>query len=651
MSSTVLEVPLHEATRDRFLNYAVSVITSRALPDVRDGLKPVQRRILYTMAHDLGLRPEKPPLKCARVVGTVLGSYHPHGDAAVYEALVRLAQDWVLRYPLVEGQGNFGSLDGDPPAAYRYTEARLRALALEFTADLEHDTVDFRPNFDDSTQEPTVLPASFPQLLANGCSGIAVGVATNIPPHNLRELVDACLALLGDPECDLMAHVKGPDFPTGGEMLAERDALRRLYVEGQGSVKVRGEVVPEEGGKLQKLIIKSIPYLVAKSRLVEDIAAQIEAGRVPGLVNVRDESAEDVRIVLELHPEAPARQVLSRLYRLTPLESSFHANFTCLGPDGSPARMSLRQMLNAFLDFRREVVTRRLAFELRCLNERLHVLDGFERVFADLKAALELIRTSEGKAEAALALQQRYQLDETQAEAVLELKLYRIGRRDVQTLRAEREELLQQRQEIESVLSSPARIAEWIRLELNELRRRFGDARRTRLRSPERSLRETAPRCRVLLSSQGWICRCPDGQEAPPRDWVAERTLDEGSVAILFTSRGSAYSLLLQDVPTEPQPVQKLFAFADEERVVTLLASDERRPEAVYVARDGTGARFSLDPYRIPSTRAGRRFARHEAVLGVEAASGKELLTVVSRKGMAHLVAVERLEAKTGRGA
>ncbi|HVR75180.1 MAG TPA: DNA gyrase subunit A, partial [Planctomycetota bacterium] len=365
----VEDVPFHTTTRRKYLNYAISVITSRALPDVRDGLKPVQRRILYTMQNDLHLGPATRPLKCARIVGDVLGKYHPHGDTAVYDALVRMAQDFSLRYPLVDGHGNFGSLDGDSAAAYRYTEARLQPLSMDLLSELGQETVDFRPNYDGKTREPVVLPARVPQLLVNGATGIAVGMATNIPPHNLAEVAGACVALIEDRElavADLLKYVKGPDFPTGGQILNSRAELRKIYEDGQGPLRVRAEHVLEEGDRgTTRIVITSIPYMVQKDALVHSIGDLIFERKVPQLLDVRDESTREVRIVLELKKEADPAMVMAFLYKHTQLQTSFAVNMTCLVPatgegttpgEGSaatmPARVDLKTMLIHFIDFR-----------------------------------------------------------------------------------------------------------------------------------------------------------------------------------------------------------------------------------------------------------------------------------------------------------
>ncbi|HZA15169.1 MAG TPA: DNA gyrase subunit A, partial [Myxococcaceae bacterium] len=408
---------LAEEARRRYLNYALSVITSRALPDVRDGLKPVQRRILFGMYNDMGLTPDAKYQKCAQVVGLVMGRYHPHGDMAVYETLVRMAQDFSLRYPLVDGHGNFGSLDGDAAAAYRYTECRLAPIASELLDEIKLRTVDFRPTFDGTRFEPIVVPARIPQLLVNGTTGIAVGMATNIPPHNLVEVVDAAIALIADSELqtkDLLKHVKAPDFPTGGQILNSKKELREIYETGQGAVRCRGEYEVEElkrGG--QQIVITSIPYAVNKSSLVMKIGDLVRERKLPPLVDVRDESTKDVRIVLEIKRDASADLVMTYLYRHTPLQTNFNVNLTCLVPTanaevGAPQRVDLKSMLQHFLEFRFRVVTRRFEFQLEQVKARLHILEGFEKVYDALDEMIKIIRKSEGKEDAAKKLISRF---------------------------------------------------------------------------------------------------------------------------------------------------------------------------------------------------------------------------------------------------
>ncbi|HSD86748.1 MAG TPA: DNA topoisomerase (ATP-hydrolyzing), partial [Kofleriaceae bacterium] len=473
MSDTSLEA---EARR-RYLNYALSVITSRALPDVRDGLKPVQRRILYAMLHDNYLRPDAKHRKSATVVGSVLGKYHPHGDSSVYDAMVRMAQEWTLRVPLVDGSGNWGSLDGDEAAAYRYTECRLAAPAMELLRELDFDTVEMRANYDGTTEEPTVLPARFPNLLVNGSTGIAVGMATNIPPHNLREIVDALLALSKDRKIEhvtLMKHINGPDFPTGGQMLNSKVELRQIYKEGAGTIRVRGEYKLEEkkrGGT--DIVITSIPYAMTKSDLVQKIADVILSRKMPLLLDVRDESTTDVRIVLELKKDADPNLVMGYLYKHTPLQSSFHVNLTCLVPpelmdDGNvptgappqPKKCGIKEMLEHFLDFRIITTQRRFQYQLDQLNARIHILEGFVTIFDALDEIIKIIRKSDGKADAASKIMKRFELDAEQTDAILELKLYRLAKLEINVVREELEEKAAEAKRIQKILKSDDKLLE-----------------------------------------------------------------------------------------------------------------------------------------------------------------------------------------------
>jgi DNA gyrase subunit A len=455
---------LSDEAQRRYLNYAVSVITARALPDVRDGLKPVQRRILFAMHNDLHLYPDARFRKSATIVGAVIGKYHPHGDSACYDAMVRMAQDFSLRYRLVEGHGNFGSLDGDAPAAYRYTEARLAPLSTELLDEIKQGTVDFRPNYDGTAQEPIVLPARIPQLLANGCTGIAVGMATNIPPHNLGEVCEAAVALIDNRKLeskDLLKYIKGPDFPTGGQIINSKKELREIYETGQGPVRLRGEWKLEESKRGQQLVITSIPYNVSKANLVESIAQVILAKKLPMLVDVRDESTDDVRVVLELKPGADPALVVAYLYKHTPLELSFHVNMTCLVPTenrevAGPMRLNLQAILSEFLDFREDVVTRRFEFELAELRRRIHILRGFAILFDALDEAIRIIRKSDGKADAATKLQARFKLDEEQTDAILEMKLYKLARLEIEAIRDELAEKQARAKEIDSQGQAPA---------------------------------------------------------------------------------------------------------------------------------------------------------------------------------------------------
>jgi len=681
------EASLVEEAQRRYLNYAVSVITARALPDVRDGLKPVQRRILYAMHSDLHLYPDAKFRKCANIVGTVLGKYHPHGDTACYEAMVRMAQDFSVRYLLVEGHGNFGSLDGDSPAAYRYTEARLAPLAMELLGEIKEGTVDFRPNYDGTVEEPIVLPARVPQLLANGCAGIAVGMATNIPPHNLSEVCQAAIALLDDPKLegkDLLKHIKGPDFPTGGLCTNSKKDLREIYETGQGPIHLRGEWKMEDakrGGPL--IVVTSIPYNVSKADLVERIAEVIIGKKLPMLVDVRDESTSEVRIVLELRPGADSALVMAYLYKHTPLALSFHVNMTCLVPTqnrevAGPMRLNLRSILSEFLDFRVEVVTRRFEFELAALKKRIHILQGFAIIFDALDEAIRIIRKSDGKADAAAKLMKRFGLDDEQTDAILELKLYKLARLEIQLIVEELAAKRARAKEIETILKDERKLRKVIRSELQEIAEKFADKRRTKIGGAGADDVEFVSEdfivdeeVTVVLSRDGWLKRVRE-----VKDLSATR-LREGDVVLaalrgstkdslaIFSNLGSCYVIRINDVPASTgygEPVQKLLNFRDGERVVAGLVTSGNGPSAIpagtlaiALTRKGFGFRFNLDPHRELSTRAGRRFAKPaegDEVVGVLPVAPKDILCIVTAAARALVcAAAEAAElANPGRG-
>jgi DNA gyrase subunit A len=678
------DTSLAEEAQRRYLNYAVSVITSRALPDVRDGLKPVQRRLLYAMYANLHLYPDAKHKKCATIVGEVLGKFHPHGDSACYEAMVRMAQDFSLRYPLVDGHGNFGSLDGDGAAAYRYTEARLAGLSVELLSEIKQGTVDFRPNYDGTTEEPMVLPARFPQLLANGCAGIAVGMATNIPPHNLGELCDAALALIDDRKLetkDLLKHIKGPDFPTGGLITNSKKELREMYETGQGPVHVRGEWRTEETRKgAQQIVITSIPFNVSKATLVERIAEVIIGKKLPMLTDVRDESTTDVRVVLEIKSGSDPALVMAYLYKHTPLELSFHVNMTCLVPTQNrevpgPLRLNLKAILTEFLDFREEVVTRRFEFELAELRRRIHILEGFAIIFDVLDEAIRIIRKSEGKSDAAGKLMKRFSLDELQTDAILELKLYKLARLEIQAIIEELKEKKGQAREIEAILKDKRKLWKVIRGELDEIGKKFADKRRTKIGGGGGDDVEfdaeafiVDEEVTVILSRDGWLKRVREIKD------ISATRLREGDAVLaalrgstkepiaIFSNLGSCYVMRVNDVPPSTgygEPVQKLFNFRDGERVVAaMLVSPTAQPagtRAVAVTRRGYGFRFNLDPHRELSTRSGRRYAKvaeGDELVGVQRAGDKDILCIVTSDAHALLCPVEEAPelANPGRG-
>ena len=673
----IIEAQLAAEAQRRYLHYALSVITSRALPDVRDGLKPVQRRILFTMHHDLHLRSDAKYRKSAAIVGDVMGKYHPHGDTAIYDALVRMAQSFSLRAPLVDGRGNFGSADGDSAAAMRYTEARLAKLADELLVELGQRTVRYRPSYDGTRSEPIVLPARFPNMLVNGVQGIAVGMATSIPPHNLREVVLACVAMIDEPEIKLsglLKHVQGPDFPTCGQLLAARDELKAIYDTGQGSLRLRGEWKLEDlkrGGR--QLVIHSIPYAVKRATVVERIAEVIIEKKLPALLDVRDESTDETRVVLEIRKEADPQLVMAYLYKHTPLATSVAVDLTCLVPTANPeiagpARLGLVAILRHFLDFRMEVVHARLEHDLAELVKRIHILEGFEKIFDALDEAIRIIRGSDGRRDAHDKLRKRFGLDDEQTDAVLDLRLYKLAKLEMNLIRAELEEKREEAKRIEKLLRSPAARWKLIRAELLQLETDYASPRRTRIvaqvnepsfEAEDFILEEDAM---VLLTQQGWVkrqrevkdvtqTRLREGDEA--LDLVAGST--KASVAF-FSSRGVCYVCRIADVPQSTGhgvPVQQLFKLDDGERIVRTLAFDARLlevppakegaaepepPFAVAATRRGNCLRFSLRAHREPSTRSGRKFARvgaEDEVVYVGEYRAESQLACVSMQGRA----------------
>lgn len=689
LAAEVLDRSLADETQRRYLNYALSVITARALPDVRDGLKPVQRRILYAM-RELGLRPDVKYRKCALVVGDVLGKFHPHGDSSVYDALVRLAQDFTMRATLVDGRGNFGSPDGDGAAAYRYTEARLTRVAMELLSELDKGTVAWRANFDNTREEPSVLPARFPHLLVNGSQGIAVGMATSIPPHNLGEVVDACIALIDEPDLPLakvMKFVKGPDFPTGGQILSSRSEIQDVYENGQGSLRLRGDWKVEEEAKARHIVITAIPYSVERRAIVEKIAEVIIAKKLPILLDVRDESTEETRIVLEIKKDADASLVMSYLFKHTPLASNVQVNLTCLVPGESgvpgPIRLGLVAMLKHFLAFRLEVVTKRIGFDLDELKRRIHILDGFVTIFDALDEVIRIIRKSTGKKDAAEKLMKRFNLSAEQVEAILELKLYRLAQLEINLVRDELDGKRKEAARLEALLSSEKGRWNLIKAELHEIKATFGDKRRTKLgvqsEIPEYSeeafiVDEDAS---VILTQQGWIKR-----QREVKDVTTTRVREGDSVlgviagstkasVAFFSNKGVCYVSRIADVPATTgygDPVQKLFKMDDGERIVAMQsfdprvlevpeategATDPEEPFAIAVTRGGLTLRFSLRAHRDPSTRAGRKFARlndGDEVVYVSLVTHEHHLACATVQGYALICDAEEVGVLSGAG-
>ena len=711
VAAPIESINLGSAAEERYLNYALSVITARALPDVRDGLKPVQRRILYAMFQSLRLTAGAKPRKSAAVVGDVLGKYHPHGDLAAYEAMVRMAQPFALRYPLVHGEGNFGSLDGDSPAAMRYTETRLTALAEELLRDVRHDTVDFRDNYDATLQEPEVLPAALPQLLMNGSTGIAVGMATNVPPHNLNEIIDALIALLSNAKLqtkDLCKHIRGPDFPTAGEILNSKKELREIYESGHGPVRIRAQYTTEKSGRRSHVIVTSIPYATNKATIVEEIAQHITSRKLPQAIDVRDESTDIIRIVVEIKNDTSAEAVMAYLFKHTHLQINFNVNLTALTPgeDGDacqPARLNLRDICQHFLDFRLQVVTRRLNYELRELQARLHILAGFVKIFRALDKAIKIIRESSSRDEACKRLMKTFSLDEAQANAILETRLYQLARLEIDKIRKEQAEKKKRADEIEKTLRSKASLRKLIAAELRQVADKYGDKRRTVLRAGAELVYDAEAYIvhedtNIVVTRDGWLKRVGElrdkkatrVREGDVAKWILRGTTRD-SVA-LWSSRGIVYVLKVSSIQATSgygEPVQSLCKFADGETIIhavlvvpangTADQSDgpEQRDLFAGSSEDQAGAALILEagqdqartverwlvasrggmgffcrPDLSDTTRSGRRFARTkdgDEIACVSAAEG-DTITAATATGKVLSFDAEELAELAGAG-
>ncbi|MFN8585344.1 MAG: DNA gyrase subunit A [Dehalococcoidia bacterium] len=609
-----------------YLDYAMSVIVSRALPDVRDGLKPVQRRILFGM-QELGVGPNSAFKKAARIVGDVMGKFHPHGDSAIYDTLVRLAQDFTLRYPLVTGQGNFGSIDGDPPAQMRYTEARLAPIAAEMLADLDRNTVDFYPNFDDSMQQPAVLPARIPNLLLNGASGIAVGMATNVPPHNLRELCDAVALVIDQPDAtvdQLMQIVKGPDFPTAASIF-NREEIRQAYATGRGRVTMQARLELEESraGRVQ-IIVTELPYQVNKATLIERIADLVRGKRIEGISDLRDESdRQGMRIVIELSRTASYAAVRNQLYKHTALRSTFPVNMLAL-VDGRPQVVTLREAIQAFIDHRREVIRRRSEFDLEKARERAHILEGLLKALDLLDQVIATIRASASADAAKTALQAApFDLSERQAQAVLDMQLRRLAALERQRIQDEHRALMEQIAYLEDLLANPQKVDGLIKDDCTELKEKYGDDRRTQVfEQPVEDISEEdlVPHQRIVvtISDRGYMKRVPLETYRPQgrggrgitgmvtRDEDAVRHLvvsDTHDALLLFTQRGRVYSLRGYEVPEGSRqargiPVVNLVEMDPQDRVTTVIAiSDFDRDSMILTTANGEVKRTRLTEF------------------------------------------------------
>ena len=613
-NSRIIQTDLRNEMSRSYLEYAMSVIVGRALPDARDGLKPVHRRILYAM-YELGLTSDRPYRKCARVVGEVLGKYHPHGDTAVYDALVRMAQDFNMRMPLVNGHGNFGSVDGDPPAAMRYTESRLQALTTDsLLDDIEAETVDFADNFDGSQQEPTVMPARIPQLLLNGSTGIAVGMATNIPPHNLTELIDGTLALIANPDIDdlqLMAIIPGPDFPTGGQILGRR-GIRDTYTTGRGSVTMRGvasvETLEVKGRPdRDAVIITELPFQTNKASLIERIAELVNDKKLEGISDIRDESDRDgMRIVIELRRDAYPQVVLNNLFKLTPLQNNFSAYMLAL-VRSEPVLLTLRKMLQVFLDFRIETIERRTRYFLRKAEERDHILLGLLLALDQLDPIIALIRAASDAATARVQLQERHGLSEIQADAILQMQLRRLTALEADKIRLEHEDLVAKIADYKDILANRERVLTIITEELGAIRARYLSPRRTEILDLEGGLEDidliANERSVVLLTENGYLKRMPvsefEATSRGTRGKAGTKTQGEEAVRLfiscndhdnllLFSDRGVVYTVPAYRVPicsraAKGTPIVQMLPIPREEQITSLLAVSEFAEDAVLV--------------------------------------------------------------------
>ncbi len=691
-----IETSVHEEVQKRYLAYALSTIVARALPDVRDGLKPVHRRILYAMSR-MGLAATAKMRKSAAVVGEVIGKYHPHGDQAAYDALVRMAQDFSLRYPLAQGSGNFGSVDGDSPAAMRYTETRLSPFAGLLLREIDQSVIEFRPTYDAMGEEPEVLPSIAPNLLLNGSSGIAVGMSCSFAPHNMSEVIRACRVMIKKPQAtvdDLLKHIKGPDFPTGGEMLNDVSQLREIYSTGHGAIRLRGAYDVEDlaRGRIQ-LIITSIPYSINKSRLIEKIANLIRDKKLPHIHDVRDESAEDIRIVLEIKGKVNPESIMAFIYKNTDLQINYPINMIAITPEGAPERMGLTTIISHFLNFRLEKTTLRLRHRLEILEKRIHILEGFAKIFQDIDLAIKIIRSAKSRKHAEDGLREAFEIDDEQIEAILETKLYRLVAMEMAKLIDELADKKREADLIRKDLASEERLWKIVDKDLGDVDKKFGDKRLTAIvTEDEASAVEYDPeefveheQVTIILSRQGWIRRIKSDI-----DQISSLKFREGDELLgvtristdktvaLFTNLGKIYVIKGLDVPASTgfgEHLGNLFSLVDGEFVVGVIAPEpvrERRdqrdkPEtehqsdnnqqslfdiredegdhignqgdefcerSIIVTRMGQGFRFEHSLLTEPTKRIGRKFCNlkgNDRVLGV--IQERDLIVIVSTEG------------------
>ncbi len=661
----VIPIDIEKEMKKSFLDYSMSVIVSRALPDVRDGLKPVHRRILYTM-WEHNLFPDRPYHKCADTVGNVLGSYHPHGDSSVYDALVRMAQDFSLRYPMVDGHGNFGSIDGDPAAAYRYTEARMSKISMEMLTNINKDTVDFGMNYDDRLKEPTVLPSRFPNLLVNGSSGIAVGMATNIPPHNLREIIDGVFMILENEDVEIseiMEKIKGPDFPTGGIIMGTA-GIRAAYATGRGKITVRcrAEIEEKSNGR-NRIIVTELPYQVNKARLVETIAHHVKNKKIEGIVAPRDESGRDgMRIVIDLKRDANPQIVLNQLYRYTQMQDTFGVINLAL-VNGVPKVMNLKEMLICYINHQKEIIRRRTEFDLRRAKEREHILEGLKIAIDFIDEVITLIRNSKNVQDAKEGLIQRFNLDEVQAEAIVKMRLGQLSGLERAKIEEELKEIIEKIKDFEDILAHEVRIKEIIVEELQVIRDKFGDDRRTDIVpvSGEVDIEDLIPveDCVVTLTHYGYIKRQPadtyktqkrggrgvSGMKQREEDFVEELFIGSSHDHILFiTNKGKMYRLKCYEIPeggrnSKGTNIVNLLALDPDEKITNMMRTSDFSEEKylVFITKQGLVKRTRLDAYK--NVRKNGLIALSlnddDSLVWTRLTKGQNQLIVATKNGMA----------------
>jgi len=662
----LIPVNLEQEMKKSFIAYAMAVIVDRALPDVRDGLKPVHRRILYDMSEELGMTPDKPTRKSARVVGDVLGKFHPHGDSSVYDAMVRLAQPFNIRYPLIEGQGNFGSVDGDGAAAMRYTEARLQKLAMTLLDGIDKDTVDFYPNFDETLQQPSVLPARFPNLLVNGSNGIAVGMATNIPPHNLTEVINGVICMIDNPECtveDLMQHIKGPDFPTGG-LIMGRSGIREAYQTGHGRITVRARTnVEEMGGGRSRIVVTEIPYQVNKSVLVKKIADLVHEKKIEGISDIRDESndRQGMRIVIELKKDVQPQVVLNMLYKHTSLQENFGANMLAL-VNGKPRVLNLRDMIYYYLEHQKDVVTRRTKFELNKAQARAHILEGLLKALDHIDEIVAIIRASKDTGAAKEALIARFGFTEKQAQAILDMRLARLTGLERERLLEEYQELEKAIERLTAILADEHLLMDVIKTEISEIRDRFGDERRSELTIAEDDIDIEdliqEENMVVTLTHEGYVKRVSSsvyraqhrggrgvsGMNVKDMDYTTQMFVVSTHQEIMFfTNTGRVYSLKCYQIPeagrqARGQAIINLLQIAGGEKVSTMLPmprETDGKYNLVMATRNGMIKKTALDEFRNLRKNGLIAIALREGdeLIGVRLSRGDDEMLVSTRKG------------------